>query len=96
MFWGASSTTRSLPEPAHRLARAASSAATPNLAGKRPDVDRLLQIGVEAGAEQALAVIGHREGSQGDDADRGGPRVRSQALERADAVYVGQLDVHQN
>ena len=49
-----------------------------DLAGKLAHVERLLEVAVEAGREEALAVVLHREGRERDDRDAGGRGVGPQ------------------
>src|SRR3712207_7182822 len=51
----------------------------PHLLGELPDVDRLHQVAVEAGVEEPLPIVLHREGREGHHRDRRRARLGPEA-----------------
>ena len=76
--------------------RAAATAVPPDLVRELPHVDRLGDVAVEAGLGQPLPVGLHHRGGEGHDENPLRRRFRPEQLEGADAVHVGQLDVHED
>src|SRR5439155_8503974 len=68
----------------------------PDLLRKRAYVDWLGEVAVEAGGEEAIAVLLHRERCQRYYLNGSCNGIDAQAAERGNTVHVRQLDVHQN
>ena len=71
-------------------------AVLPNDPEQLPDVHGLRHVAVEALRQEPLAVPLHRLCGEREYGDRRRPRVRTQPMERLDAVEVRELDVHQH
>ena len=67
-----------------------------NLLRELADVQRLLDVGVEARRQEALSVVLHGERGECDDRDLAGAGLGAQPRERLHAVHARQLDVHEH
>ena len=94
---GRSSTTRIVRVAGHVAAPRAPGEQRRDLRRELAHVDRLLQVAVEAGRQEPLPVVLHRERGQRDRRGMlGRRRVGPQPRERLDPVHARQLHVHQD
>src|SRR3954470_10171304 len=93
-FCGTSSTTRTLPSsvtgrpsPLHEV---------PDLPGKGPDADGLLEVAVESGIEGPLPVLPHRQGRHRHDRHFARPLAAPEEMQSLRSVHARQLEVHED
>src|ERR1051325_8629012 len=63
---------------------------------ERLHVDRLRDVPVAAGLEEAVLVAAHGVGGEGEDGDVLRPRIALHLAHDAQAVHAGEVDVHQD
>src|SRR5579859_2222579 len=67
-----------------------------HLVRQRADVNRLGQVAVEAGRQEAFAIIFHGEGGQRHDGDCSRSGISSKSRQRRPAIQVRELNIHQD